>query len=172
MKKTNRMKKLLFLSFLLAAAHVSFGQYALDKGRAQFNAGLGFSSWGLPVYVGLDYGVHQDISVGGELSFRTYRERYFGSRYSHNIIGISGNGNYHFNTVLDIPREWDFYAGLNLGFYIWNSSGDYEGDGSSELGLGAQVGGRYYFNDKFGINLEFGGGNAFSGGKFGISLKL
>jgi outer membrane immunogenic protein len=40
------------------------------------------------------------------------------------------------------------------------------------LGLGIQVGGRYYFNEKFGLNLEFGGGNYVSGGKFGISLKL
>ncbi len=29
-----------------------------------------------------------------------------------------------------------------------------------------------YFNEKFGLNLEFGGGNYVSGGKIGISLKL
>jgi hypothetical protein len=36
----------------------------------------------------------------------------------------------------------------------------------------AQVGGRYYFTEKVGINLEVEGGNAFSGGKFGLSIKL
>jgi outer membrane immunogenic protein len=140
------------------------------------NAGLGFSTWGLPVYVGFDYGVHQDISVGGELSFRSYsdnwykrhRERY----HRHTILGISANGNYHFNTILKIPTEWDFYAGINLGFYIWSSSHDNHGGGSSGIGLGGQIGGRYYFNDNVGINLEFGGGNAFSGGKIGISYKF
>jgi len=85
---------------------------------------------------------------------------------------VSANGNYHFNSLLDIPNNWDFYAGLNLGFYIWNSSDDYPGSNTSGLGLGAQVGGRYYFNDKLGVNLEFGGGNAFSGGKVGVSVRL
>ena len=88
------------------------------------------------------------------------------------ITGISGNGNYHFNRILGIPSNWDFYAGLNLGFYVWNSSSDYPGDHNSGLGLGAQVGGRYYFNNKFGLNLEFGGGNAFDGGKIGVSIKF
>jgi outer membrane immunogenic protein len=166
------MKKLIILSFLLVVSQVAFSQYFLAKNQAQLNAGLGFSSWGLPVYVGFDVGVHRDISVGGELSFRSYNNKFQDNKYRHNIIGFSGNGNYHFNTVLDIPRQWDFYAGLNLGFYYWNSDNDYDGDGSSGLGLGAQVGGRYYFSDKFGINLEFGGGNAFSGGKFGVTLRL
>jgi hypothetical protein len=63
-------------------------------------------------------------------------------------------------------------AGLNIGFFVWNSPENFRGDQSSELGLGVQVGGRYYFNEKVGINLEFGGGNAVSGGKIGISIKL
>jgi outer membrane immunogenic protein len=167
------MKKLIFIASLLLITNFSFAQYALSKGETQLNAGVGFSGWGVPVYVGLDVGVHPDISVGGELSFRSYNDRWNGNRYKHNIIGISANGNYHFNSLLDIPKQWDFYAGLNLGFYIWSTSdNEYDGDGSSGLGLGAQVGGRYYFNDRFGINLEVGGASAFSGGKFGISLKL
>jgi len=73
---------------------------------------------------------------------------------------------------LNIPSPWDFYAGLNLGFYSWNSPRDYEGSHTSGLGLGGQIGGRYYFSNKVGINLEFGGGNAFSGGKFGLTIKI
>jgi hypothetical protein len=68
-----------------------------------------------------------------------------------------------FQYILNISSLWDFYAGLNLGFYNWNSPNDYEGSHNSGLGLGAQIGGRYFFNNKVGINLEFGGGNAFSG---------
>lgn len=167
------MKKTLITFIFLVAASAMFAQAPIGIGQAQINAGLGFSSWGVPVYAGVDFGVHEDITVGGELSFRSYRNNYLGYKYNHSIIGISGNGNYHFNTVLDIPKEWDLYAGLNLGFYIWSTSDSgYEGDQSSGFGLGAQVGGRYYFNDKFGVNLEFGGGNAFSGGKIGISIKL
>jgi len=71
-----------------------------------------------------------------------------------------------------IPQNWDFYAGINIGFFIWNSPNDYEGSHTSGLGLGAQIGGRYYFNNRVGLNLEFGGGNAFSGGKIGVSIKF
>jgi outer membrane immunogenic protein len=87
-------------------------------------------------------------------------------------MGFSGNANYHFNTLLEIPQKWDFYAGLNIGFFAWLSPDDYYGSHKSGIGLGAQIGGRYYFSDKMGINLEFGGGNAFSGGKIGVSIKL
>ncbi|GHN03104.1 hypothetical protein WSM22_45930 [Cytophagales bacterium WSM2-2] len=167
------MKKIFIVTVLLLAASViSYSQNPLSVGRAQLNAGLGFSDWGVPVYVGLDYGVHQDVTLGGELSFRSYRDNYNGSGFNHNIIGISGNGNYHFNSALNISEKFDFYAGLNLGFYVWSSSADYTGNHSSGLSLGAQVGGRYYFSQKVGLNLEFGGGSAFSGGKVGLTFKL
>ncbi|HOY50102.1 MAG TPA: hypothetical protein PLJ60_13320 [Chryseolinea sp.] len=166
------MKKLLALGAFCLIAQMSFAQYALNKGQAQFNAGVGLSSWGVPVYAGFDIGVHRDISVGGEMTFRSYYHGYDNNRYHHSIVGLAGNGNYHFNTVLNMPRNWDFYAGLNLGFYFWNSDNDYRGDHTSGLQLGAQVGGRYYFTDRFGLNLEVGGAPSLSGGKFGITLKL
>jgi hypothetical protein len=150
----------------------AMAQNPIEKGQGQFNTGLGFSSWGVPLYLGFDVGVHRDITVGGEFSFRFYDDRYREVTYNQSIIGIIGNSNYHFNSLLKIPRNWDFYAGLNLGFYIWNSDDGYPGPHSSGLDMGAQVGGRYYFNEKFGLNLEFGGSNSFSGGKFGISLRF
>jgi len=112
------------------------------------------------VYGGIDFGVHPDITVGGEISLR------IGDGY--NIIGFAGNGNYHFNRILSIPAKWDFYAGLSVGYYKLVTDADYNYGG---LGWAGQVGGRYYFNEKFGINLELGGGNI-SGGKIGITMKL
>lgn len=166
------MKKLLLTTALLGGIIYSYGQNPLAIGKAQLNAGFGFSDWGVPVYLGLDYGVARDFTLGGELSFRSYRENYKGVGYGHNVIGISTNGNYHFNTVLNMTSDWDFYAGLNLGFYSWTSSSDYPGNRTSGLGIGAQIGGRYYFSKKAGINIELGGGNAFSGGKIGMTFKL
>jgi len=166
------MNRILFSLTCLLLSSTLFAQGPIAKGQAQLNAGLGLSSWGLPIYVGLDFGVHPDITVGPEISWRAYNDRFDNKKYNHSVIGLSANGNYHFNSLLDIPSNWDFYAGLNLGFYIWNSSDDYPGSNTSGLGLGAQVGGRYYFNDKIGVNLEFGGGNAFSGGKVGVSVRL
>jgi hypothetical protein len=169
------MKKIILLLSITLASSTINAQYMLNKGDAQLNAGLGFSGWGVPVYLGFDYGVHQDISVGAELSFRSYNySRYSNYNYRISIYGISANGNYHFNTLLKIPTKYDFYAGVNLGFYIWSYPNDnYRGnEGISHISLGAQIGGRYYFNDKLAINLEFGGGNAFGGGKIGLSYKF
>lgn len=164
------MRKLSFIILLLAVFCFSAeAQSPLAKGGKQLNAGVGFSGWGIPLYGGMDFGVYKDITVGFEVSFRSYSQKFVNDTYRSSIFGISGNGNYHFNTILEIPSQWDFYAGLNLGYYIWNSPAGYKGDGGSGLGLGAQIGGRYFFKNNFGINLEFGGGNAFSGGKFGIT---
>ncbi len=174
------MKKSSLLLLILCSIHIAQAQYRLNKGNAQLNAGVGFSGWGIPVYFGFDYGVHRDISVGGEVSFRSYSNRYgyANDYYSHQIFGILANGNYHFNTLLSIPKEWDFYAGLNLGFYYWSSpsgfKNEYYNDGfrGSGIGIGAQVGGRYYFNNHWGLNLEVGGGNYFGGGKFGVTYAF
>lgn len=162
------MKKHLLTIALIFVTALGFAQSPIADGQTQLNFGAGFSSYGLPLYIGIDHGVHPDISIGGELSFKSF-DRW---NYHHNVIGIAGNGNYHFNSLLDIPSNWDFYAGLNIGFYIWNSEDGYDGDHNSGLGLGAQVGGRYYWNDRWGVNLEFGGGNAFSGGKIGVTVKF
>ncbi len=164
-----------FIVFALAIIIPSISMEAqapLMKGEKQLNAGLGLSGWGIPVYAGLDFGINKDITVGFEGSFRTYNDNWNNASYSHSVIGILGNGNYHFNSLLFIPSNWDFYAGLNLDFYLWSSPSGYEGSHNSGLGLGLQVGGRYFFNSKFGINLELGGGNAISDGKIGITYKL
>ncbi len=165
-----KMKKsivIILLSFITALAVNS--QSPLGKGNHQLNAGLGLSGWGVPIFVGLDFGVQKDISLGIEGSFRSYNEKYTGSKYNSSIFGLSFNGNYHFNSILEIPSNWDLYAGLNIGYFFWSTPRDYPGTSSSGLGLGAQIGGRYFFSRTFGLNLEFGGGSAFSMGKFGIT---
>jgi outer membrane immunogenic protein len=166
------MKKISLLFCTIITIINANAQGSLLKGKTQFNIGIGLSEWGIPVYGGFDYGVDKDITLGGELSIRSYREKYKNIFYRHSIIGISGNGNYHFNRILNIPKKFDFYAGLNIGFYAWSSPKNYPGNYNSGLGLGVQVGGRYYLNNKTGINVEFGGGNAFSGGKIGLTFKL
>jgi outer membrane immunogenic protein len=168
------MKKYIFMLGLLitSTSLTLIAQESLTIGKTQLNLGVGLSSWGVPIYVGLDYGFKKDITLGGEFSFRSYRENWKNYYYSHQIMGVSANGNYHFNSLLNIPQPWDVYAGLNLGFYIWSSTSSYPGNHASGLGLGAQLGARYYLSSKLGLNLEFGGGNAFSGGKFGITYKF
>jgi hypothetical protein len=166
------MKKIIFGIAFAMFAGFTMAQNPIQIGKSQFNVGVGFSDMGTPIYIGADFGVLRDVTFGGELSYRDYHENWNNDGYDHNIMGLSGNGNYHFNRILGISQRWDFYAGLNLGFYIWTSPDAYEGSNSSGLGLGAQVGGRCYLSDRVGLNIEFGGGNAFSGGKLGLSFKL
>lgn len=166
------MKRQILTVILAFAASIIFAQSPLPKGKTQINFGVGFSDGSIPVYVGFDYGVHKDISIGAELSYRGYDENWNNNKYHHSVFGISGNVNYHFNTVLNIPSNWDLYAGINVGFFNWNSPDEYDGSHNSGLGIGAQIGGRYFFSEKVGLNLEFGGGNEFSQGKIGLTIKI
>lgn len=172
------MKRIIFCSVLILMSVIVFSQSPVSKGDAQVNAGVGFSNWGLPVYAGFDYCVYPDITAGIEVSYRSKTEDYQSGKYiyeyKHTIWGFSGNGNYHIGNLLKLPEKFDLYAGINIGFNSWQTSGTYTyaGSHSSGLGVGGQVGGRYYFNSRFGANLEFGGSNAFSGGKIGISIRL
>lgn len=174
------MKTTILALFLLATT-IIFAQKLTDKedgecplsvGQNQINAGVGLSSWGIPIYVGIDHCFKNDLTFGAEVSFRQYHNKWAGYYYDESVIGIYANCNYHFNKILGIPPIWDFYLGVNLGFNMWTGDYNYSNSHSSGIGIGGQIGVRYYFSDKLGINLEAGSGNAFSGSKLGISFKL
>jgi len=138
------------------------------KGKTQVNAGIGLSQFGVPVYIGLDFGVHPDVSLGIEGSYRKHTN----SSFNANLLGIGGNINYHFNSLFKIKStEWDIYAGATLGYWIWNWDNNFPGANESGIGLSGQLGGRYFFNPKWAINLELGGGTL-SGGKLGITHRF
>lgn len=165
------MKKLIVL-FFVACTTLGYSQNSFDKGSSFVDLGVGLGTWGIPVYGGFETAVANNFTLGGRLSWRSWNEDYRGYGYNHNIFGIVARGNYHFNELLEFPPKFDLYAGLNLGFYVYDSPSDYPGDRSSGLGLGAQVGGRYYFSDSWAVNLEIGGGNAASGGSFGVTKNF
>jgi len=172
------MKK---VSIILVGMFIStssvIAQGTLGKGEKQMNAGLGISTLGIPVYIGADFGVSENITIGPRISYRKNTEKYFGNTYSQSLTVVSFNGNYHFNQLLKLPEAWNVYAGATLGYYIWsdvkwnNSSITGFGGEGSGLGFDAQVGARYFFNENLGINLELGGGTG-SGGIVGITYKL
>ena len=164
------MKKLFFIVLILGFVFTANAQ----KGSKVLNLGLGFAGSTIPVYIGLDYYFKNEVSLGGEIGWRRYNETWKHKDYHRDLYNFLFNANYHFSKLLELPKDWDLYAGLNVGFYYWNDNIDYDGyeeDHTSGLGLGAQLGVRYYFNSKFAINLEFNGGNQVSNGKIGISIK-
>jgi len=161
--------------FVVIACVVSgflYAQSPIAPGEKQLNAGVGLSSWGVPIYVGVDLGVAQDFSIGGNFSYRSYSEGFAGNNYDWSLIVLGLNGNYHFDNMLDLTSDWNVYGGLTLGYYIWSDPGTgYGGNRASGLGLDAQLGARYFFSKSFAVNLEVGGGTA-AGGKFGITKKF
>ncbi len=175
------MKRItLILGISLFFAFAVHAQAPLQEGGKQLNVGFGLSNFGLPVYGGMEFGIGNNISVGGEITYRNHGESFSTSKWKNTYTSIAGVGNYHFNELLEIPSNWDLYAGLSLGFTIfsskWDSPGSdnmkYSGGGTSGLYLNGQIGGRYFFSDKMAVNLEFGSGNYFSGGKIGITVLL
>lgn len=162
------MKQLIVIltaTFLFAG--IASAQNPIPKGTKQINVGVGLAEKSVPVYVGMDFGIGYDFSLGFETSYRDRRDYY-------NVWGFSGNANYHFNRILNIPKDFDFYAGANIGGYVYNYYDNYHDNDNdhSPIGLGLQVGGRYYITPAFALNLEIGGGNAFSGGKFGVTFRF
>lgn len=155
--------------FNMEQAQAQYNPY--DDGRKIGTVGVGFSNNGVPIFGRLEVPVVDNITVGGGLSYRRRSSGFF----NLSVLGISALGNYHFNELLELPDEFDFYAGVSLGYYIWNISADdddlvYRGSESSGIGFDAQIGGRYFFTDNIAANLEFGGGNQTAGGTIGISF--
>lgn len=162
-------KTLLLISFMIISicafpqvANTTYGQTGrapLNKGEQQLDFGLGLDTDGLPVYAQMDFAVSPDITVSPTVALTA------GSSVSYTSLGV--HSDYHFNSLLNIPSNWDFYAGLNLGFRLFIGSRN----GTSPLDLGIQVGGRYYWSRDWGVNLELGGGAGF-GGRVGVCKKL
>ncbi|MGV4438983.1 outer membrane beta-barrel protein [Ornithobacterium rhinotracheale] len=164
------MKKLLF------SALVAFGisQVSAQQGETLINAGVGFDSWsGVPVYVGAEHFVTNDITVGGQLGYGSASNYgYQSSKEKADIFSVGAVGNYYFDTLLNLPSEWDVYAGLNLTYYSASVKINNEKFNNSNTNFGAQIGTRYYFSTNWAANLQFGGGSEVSGGKIGVTYKF
>ena len=167
------MKYIISLALILGG-FVGFSQSPLEDDLDQLNFGIGYFLEGIPFYVGYDVAVHDDITVGLNGNVRFFQESGDTADYDHFIWGFMFNGNYHFNTALNLDnKKWDAYAGLNVGFYKWSSPEDYviiETDNTG-IGAGAQLGGRYYFSN-WAVNLEVQGGMELIGVMLGASYKF
>lgn len=171
--------KRFFLVLVILSSSLVFSQ-RIQKDGKQINAGISLTSagWGVPIYGGFDYGITNDITIGLQASYASQSKTFGGYSSKGTWFGLGANGNYHFNTLLEIPNKWDVYAGVTLAYnsFSWNYpkevSDAYKTGTASGVGLAGQVGARYFFSDTIGINLEFGGGNITSGGKVGITFKI
>jgi hypothetical protein len=161
------MKKAITV-FLIALLGFSFNANAqYEKGQKDLNIGVGLlSTFGVgkaqlpPVSAALDFGITDNISLGGYIGYSMFKEEFaalnYTWKYSYLIIGARGA--YHF----DLLDNMDTYAGLLLAYNL----AKVELDGSSNLpepsaggiAYSAFLGARYHFNDSFGIFGELGYG--------------
>ncbi|MFH0759972.1 MAG: hypothetical protein V2A67_00540 [Bacteroidota bacterium] len=161
------MKRIALLICALSIAGLSIAQdseekVSVDRSKLQFNLGVGYSTWGLPLFAGIDFWITEDITIGLEASARLHLFPSYA-----NFGGVI-NGNYHFAKLLDLPPEIDLYAGVSTGPYYSTYSG---WSRHFRFSFAGQIGGRYYFNDKMAVMIEAGGGTL-SGGKVGITVRL
>lgn len=164
------MKKLfLVLTSVLGIVFFARSQSNLsfDKGNIMANIGIGFGNlyWGsgyksgIPVNpsISVEYGITEQISVGGTAGFSVSKFAGPGYEYKYNGIFFGARGSYHLFT----SDKLDPYAGLSLG-YVSVSVKEKSGTAAvftpkgSSLGWGAHVGARYYFQPNIGVYAEVG----------------
>lgn len=180
------MKRILLISLLLVLAlSISFSQMAYKKGDQVVNLGIGlggfagvYGSGGIAITGGYEYGVTENISVGGVVGYSSSSETVWGDygwKYTYIVIGARGA--YHAD-LFHNPNI-DTYGGILLGYNIVSSKVTgtlpyYGWAGSSAsasyLEYGIFVGGRYYFDPHWAVQAELGYGLGIL--NVGIAYKL
>lgn len=143
------MKKYYFLFTVLTVFAITA---SYSQARKELNFGLIGANYEIPVY--------KDITIAPGAS----------TNFDLNWITLFVRGNYYFDNLFKITNEsWDVFGGIGAGYSIYN--GDKDKD--SDLDLGLHIGGRWFWNDKWGVYLELGGGSAQgANGGIGLTVKL
>lgn len=124
------------------------------KGGLYITPQIGLNSFSLPIGASVEYGLTENIGIGGTVTYWGWSEAYWKS----SVIVISAEGLYHL-TNLNLDKI-DLYGGVGLGYGIYSFSyksgygTDYGSSGSSGLDLGLIIGGRYYFSPKMAVSLR------------------
>lgn len=143
------MKKitLLFVFALLCSAASVFGQ-----ARKELNFGL--------VGVNYEIPVHENITIAPGA----------GTSLDFDWLTLGVKANYYFDNLFGITdAAWDVYGGANLGYGIYLPNDDFN---DSDVDFGLQVGGRWFWNDKWGVYAELSGGSIAFFPSIGVTMKL
>lgn len=169
------------LLFLLASGFQQEvqGQVQLNSGDRYdlLHAGLGLSTRGLPVYVGVEQTLDKHLSAALMASFQSYGENGTAGSWTHQYFGLGLQGNYHF-VELDV-KDLDLFAGLTLGWYahrykwagVGVAPGNYGGNALGGFQLAGQIGARYALDD-WTLMAQLNGGLLLSGFMVGLSFPL
>ncbi len=157
------MKKITLLIALAVGICSSAMAQSFDSSSRYLGVTLGFLSGdGIPVTIGYEQAVTDNIGVGGVLGFAAYNHDFNGGKTKYSDVLLAAKGNYHF---LD-NAKWDLYAGLVLGYNVSSSRVDwddvkdngYTASSGDRLIIGANVGARYLITDQWAALAEVGYG--------------
>lgn len=109
-------------------------------------------------------GISYDIPVATNFAIAPMARTNFDISYL--TLGVKGD--FYFDNLIGLPAEWDFYAGVNGGYRIWFYN---EHANSSNFDIGLEVGGRWFWSDKWGLMLELSGGVGY-GGMLGLTMRM
>jgi hypothetical protein len=143
MKKTTLFCTLMFICFVSSV---------FSQARKELNFGL--------IGVNYEIPVHTDITIAPGAS----------TNFDLNWITLHVKANYYFDNLFELTDEsWDVYGGAGAGYAIYNGNGNDD----SGIDIGLHVGGRWFWNDTWGIYLELGGGSTQGAtGGLGLTMKL
>lgn len=168
------------------------GGLAYEEGDKIFLAGISFGYYGYgiggsravgipPLTAALEFGIHENFSVGPYVGYASWDYGVFGSDFGFQLFSVGARGSFHYvpllNEALDLnldEEKLDFYitllAGLEFQSYTGELGGLGYGNGSRFI-FGPVLGFKYKFNDKFGVYFE-GGRGAFGYGTLGLAIHL
>ncbi|HEY6159722.1 MAG TPA: hypothetical protein VI112_00825 [Bacteroidia bacterium] len=192
-----RLLSLLCCFIALSGSAQSFAKSQKDLnigfGFGNHYAGRGYNSSYPAITLALDYGITDEISLGGMIGFggATYQYFYYDVCNNGNVAGnfsdtyrwsftlLGFRGAYHFDKLIKVP-QLDAYAGLMLydafGRYSFTSTnpcrtkGLYSSNAYGGVYFAGFIGARYRFTDHFGVFLELGYG--LSAANFGLNYKF
>lgn len=147
--KKSHMKKVLLLGAVILSTAL-FTTKLNAQAKQQISFGL----------VGVSY----EIPVSNVITIAP--TAYTNFNLSHLTLGVKAN--YYFDDLIGLPSEWDVYGGVNGGFGVVVNN-----DNSLENGInfGLQIGGRWFWNETWGIYIE-GGAGAVGGAAGGLGLTM
>ncbi len=173
------MRRIFFVTLLTFSFTLLFSQSDLPKGNRLpgyqdwfVSFGSGLSSWGVPFYGRVETMVFNEISVGGEFSFRRQSNTFSGVTFINNSFILAGKGSYHFNKLLKLRAPYHVYGGASLGFTILSTEDvngmGYTGPKASGPYFSIHAGGSYYFSRNWAVNSELIAGTI-SGVRIGMT---
>lgn len=142
------MKKIVTIFALSGAMFLS-----TNNASAQAEKYLNIGGAGTGLYASIEFPISSVITIAPQVS----------TDYNFGAFVIAGKANYYFDNIFGVGDTWDVYGGANVGYRIENNN-----DG---FNWGIQIGGRWFWSDKWAINGEIGGGSGVLGG-VGVTMKM